>query len=109
MAARLRKGDAVVVISGPERGHRGEITEVFRKSNRAMVSGVNFRIRHEKEVPGRPAGIRRLEAPIHLSNLALVDPGSDLPTRVGFRFEEGEDGRRRRVRFAKRSGETIDG
>ena len=108
MAAKLRTGDRVVVISGPERGHRGEITRVFRKEQRALVANLNFVARHRKETPGKPGGIERVEAPIHLSNLALIDPREDVPTRVGFRFEE-KDGSRRRVRFAKRSGETIDG
>ena len=108
MAAKLRKGDRVVVISGPERGHRGEITKVIRKEQRAVVASLNFSVRHRRESPGKPAGIERFEAPIHLSNLALIDPRDDLPTRVGFRFVE-KDGVRRRVRFAKRSGESIDG
>ena len=108
MAAKLRKGDRVVVISGPERGHRGEITEIDRKEQRAVVSNLNYKVRHRRETPGKPAGIQRFEAPMHLSNLALIDPRDDRPTRVGFRFEE-RDGARRRVRFAKRSGEAIDG
>jgi large subunit ribosomal protein L24 len=108
MAAKLRTGDRVVVITGPERGNRGEITKVIRKEQRAVVSNLNFSVRHRRESPGKPAGIERFEAPIHLSNLALVDPRDDLPTRVGFRFEE-KNGVQRRVRFAKRSGESIDG
>ena len=107
MAARLRTGDRVIVISGPERGHRGEIVRIVRSEQRAVVSNLNFKVRHRKESAGKPAGIQRFEAPIHLSNLALIDPRDDVPTRVGFRFEERE-GKRRRVRFAKRSGEAID-
>jgi len=107
MAAKLRKGDRVIVISGPERGHRGQIEKVMPKEGRAIVSGVRIRVRHDKERPGRPAGIHRFEAPIHLSSLALVDPRDDVPTRVGFRFVE-TDGKRRRKRFAKKSGELID-
>ncbi len=108
MAAKLRTGDQVIVISGPSKGYRGEIERVLRSEGRAVVSNLNTRVRHEKEMPGRPAGIVRFSAPIHLSNLALVDPRDDVATRVGFRFEETEDGKRRRVRFAKRSGEPID-
>ena len=107
MAARLRRGDRVMVISGPERGYRGEILRVLREEQRAVVSQVNIRVKHRREAPGRPAGIDRQEAPVHLSNLAIIDPETDRPSRVGFRFEE-RDGKRRRVRFARRSGAVID-
>ncbi len=105
MAARIRKGDQVQVISGEEKGKRGEVTRVFPKENRAVVQGLRLVKRHQKpRGVGQPGGIVEQEAPIHLSKLALIDPKTDRPTRVGFR--RSEDGRK--VRFARKSGELID-
>jgi large subunit ribosomal protein L24 len=104
MAAKLRKGDQVVVIAGKDKGLKGEITRVLPKDNKAVVSGVNVAIRHQRQTQGSQGGRIAKEMPIELSNLALVDPKSGEPTRVGFRFENGD-----KVRYAKKSGETING
>ena len=104
MAAKLKKGDRVVVLAGRDRGKEGEILRVLPKENRAVVAGVNTVIRHTKQSQTSQGGRIPKEAPIDLSNVALIDPKDGGPTRVGFRFEEGK-----KVRFAKKSGETIDG
>jgi large subunit ribosomal protein L24 len=104
MAAKLKKGDRVVILAGRDKGKEGEILRVIPKENRAVVSGVNTVIRHRRQDQRSQGGRIPMEAPIDLSNLALIDPKDGGPTRVGFRFEEG-----RKVRFAKKSGETIDG
>jgi large subunit ribosomal protein L24 len=108
MAARIRKGDKVVVISGKDRGKTGEVLGVQPDVERAIVRGVNMGSRHQRQTASQSGGIITKEMPIHLSNLAHVDPKDDKPTRIGFRFE-GEGENRKKVRFAKRSGELIDG
>ena len=106
MAARIRKGDTVVVLSGSDRGKRGEVLQVRPKDERAVVKGVNIARKHTKaQGMGQPGGIIEQEATIHLSNLALLDPQTDKPTRVGFRMLD--DGRK--VRFARGSGTVIEG
>ena len=106
MAARIRKGDTVVVLSGSDRGKRGEVLQVRPKDERAVVKGVNIAKKHTKpQGMGQPGGIVEQEATIHLSNLALLDPKTDKPTRVGFRLLD--DGRK--VRFARGSGTVIEG
>ena len=105
MAARIRKGDKVVVVSGRDKGRSGEVIKVIPNEERALVRGVNMVTRHQRQTAAQEGGLIRKEAPIHLSNIALSDPDSGKPTRVGFKTLE--DGRK--VRFAKRSGETIDG
>ncbi len=104
MAARIRKGDEVVVISGRDKGQRGTVLRVMPDEGRALVSNVHMVVRHYRPTQSQHGGKVRKEAPIHLSNLALADPGDDKPTRVGFRLLE--DGRK--VRFARRSGEVLD-
>jgi len=105
MAARIRKGDTVAVISGADKGKRGEVLSVLPKANRAVVQGVNVAKRHTKPTGmGQPGGIVEREATIHLSNLMLVDSKTDKPTRVGFRVLE--DGRK--VRVAKATGNVIE-
>jgi large subunit ribosomal protein L24 len=105
MAARIRKGDTVAVISGSDKGKRGEVLQVLPKENRAVVQGVNIAKRHTKPTGmGRPGGIIEKEATIHLSNVMLVDPKSDKLTRVGFRVLE--DGRK--VRVAKATGNVVE-
>jgi large subunit ribosomal protein L24 len=104
MAAKLRKGDRVVVLAGKDKGKKGEITRVMPKDEKAVVSGINVAIRHERQSARAQGGRIAKEMPIALSNLALVDPKSGEATRVGFRFEDGK-----KVRFAKKSGETING
>jgi large subunit ribosomal protein L24 len=104
MAAKLKKGDKVVVLAGKDKGRKGDVTRVLPKEGKAIVSGVNVAIRHQRQTQATQGGRVAKEMPIDLSNLALLDPKSGEPTRVGFRIE-GD----RKVRFAKRSGETIDG
>ena len=105
MAARIRKGDTVVVITGTSKGRRGEVLQVMPKADRAVVQGVNLAKRHTKpRGVGQPGGIIEREATIHLSNLKLVDPKTDTPTRVGFRVLE--DGTK--VRVAKATGNVIE-
>ena len=104
MAAKLRKGDKVVVLAGKDKGKQGEITSVMPKDNKAIVDGVNIAIRHTRQSQNSQGGRVPKAMPIDLSNLALLDPKDSKPTRVGFRME-GD----RKVRFSKRSGEVIDG
>ena len=108
MAARIRKGDRVVVLTGRDKNRTGEVIEVRPDENRALVRGVNMVKRHQRQTANQEGGIISKEGPIHLSNLALADPKDGKPTRVGFKFVgEGRD--RKKVRFAKRSGVEIDG
>jgi large subunit ribosomal protein L24 len=105
MAAKIRKGDRVQVLTGRDKGKRGEVLRVMPTEARALVQGVHIVKRHLKpRGVGSPGGIQEKEAPIHLSNVALVDPKSDKPTRVGFRLLV--DGKK--VRVAKGSGEVLD-
>jgi large subunit ribosomal protein L24 len=101
---KIRRGDRVIVLTGREKGKTGEVVRVLRAQNRAVVQGLNMVRRHTRPRPGEPGGIVEKEAAIHLSNLAHVDPGTQRPTRIGYKFLE--DGRK--VRYAKRSGEVID-
>src|SRR5271165_524237 len=106
MAAKIRKGDRVVVTAGRDKGKTGEVRQVMPGEGRAVVAGVNLVRRHTKpSAQQTEGGILSKEAPIHLSNLALVDPKTGGPTRVGFKVLD--DGRK--VRVAKRSGDLIDG
>ena len=107
MAAKIRKGDKVVVLCGRDKGRSGEVIEVRPDQGRALVRGVNMVKRHQKQTAQQEGGIISKEGPIHLSNLALADPKDGKPTRVGFKFI-GEGDARRKVRIAKRSGVEID-
>jgi large subunit ribosomal protein L24 len=100
---KIRKGDRVVVMSGRDKGKKGEVFQVMPKDGRALVRGVNVVRRHQRQTAQQEGGIISKEAPIHLSNLALEDPSDGKPTRVGFKLLN--DGRK--VRIAKRSGEEI--
>ncbi len=102
---KIRKGDYVVVMAGKDKGKGGEVLKVLPRDNKAVVQGVNNIKRHQRQTPQQDGGIVTREAPIHISNLALEDPKDGKPTRVGFKTLK--DGRK--VRFAKRSGEVIDG
>ncbi|MCR9176599.1 MAG: 50S ribosomal protein L24 [Alphaproteobacteria bacterium] len=104
MAARIKKGDRVVVTTGRDKGKSGEVTRVIPKDNRVLVQGVNMIKRHQTQTQGQAGGIVEREAAIHVSNVMIADPKSGEPTRVGFKTLE--DGKK--VRFAKRSGEVID-
>jgi len=107
MAAKIRKGDKVIVLTGRDRGRTGEVIEV-RAEGRALVRGVNLVKRHQRQTAQQEGGIISKEATVHLSNLALADPKDGKPTRVGFKFVGEGDGKRK-VRVAKRSGVEIDG
>ena len=106
MAARIRKGDRVEVISGADKGKRGEVMRVLPKLNRAVVQGVRMATKHTKPTGmGQPGGIVEVEAAIDLSNLMLLDPKTDRRTRVGFRvLEDGS-----KVRIAKATGNVVEG
>jgi large subunit ribosomal protein L24 len=105
MAAKIKKGDNVVVVSGRDKGRSGEVVRVMPREDRALVRGINVVKRHQKQTMKEEGGIVRKELPIHLSNIAIADPKDGKPTRVGFKILD--DGRK--VRFAKRSGDLIDG
>jgi large subunit ribosomal protein L24 len=105
MAAKIRKGDKVVVLSGRDRGRTGEVIEVRPDEGRALVRGVNLVKRHQKQTAQQEGGIISKEAPVHLSNIAYADPKDGKPTRIGFKVLA--DGKK--VRIAKRSGAEIDG
>ena len=108
MAAKIRKGDKVVVLSGRDKGRSGEVFEVHPDAGTALVRGINMVKRHQKQTQAQEGGIISKEAPVHLSNIALADPKDGKPTRVGFKFV-GKGEARKKVRLAKRSGVEIDG
>ena len=102
--SNIRKGDNVVVISGSDKGKKGSVLKVFPKESRALIQGVNMVKRHQRQTQTQQAGIVTKEAPVHLSNVAHVDPKSGKATRIGIKTL----GDGRKVRFAKKSGEVID-
>jgi large subunit ribosomal protein L24 len=104
MAAKIKKGDRVIVTTGRDKGKKGEVMKVFPKENRALISGVNVVKRHQRQSQKEQGGIVTKELPVQLSNLAHIDPKSGNATRVGWKVL----GDGRRVRFAKKSGEVID-
>ena len=108
MAAKIRKGDKVIVLSGRDKGRTGEVVEVRPAAGRAVVRGINMVKRHQRQTAQQEGGIISKEGAVHLSNLALADPKDGKATRVGFKFV-GEGDARRKVRVAKRSGVEIDG
>jgi large subunit ribosomal protein L24 len=108
MAAKIRKGDKVIVLTGRDKGRTGEVVEVRPDAGRALVRGVNMVKRHQRQTAQQEGGIVSKEGTVHLSNLALADPKDGKPTRVGFKFV-GDGDARRKVRVAKRSGVEIDG
>jgi large subunit ribosomal protein L24 len=101
---KIRKGDKVVVLTGKDKGRSGDVTKVMPKDGKALVAGINMVKRHTRQSQTSEGGIISKEAPIQLSNLSIVDPKDGKPTRVGFRMEGDK-----KVRFAKRSGDLIDG
>ena len=103
MAAKIKKGDKVVVLAGKDKGKTGEVVAVHPKEERVVVSGVNVVKRHTRPTGMTEGGIVEKEAALHVSNVAHVDPKDGKPTRVGFKIVDGN-----KVRFAKRSGEVID-
>jgi large subunit ribosomal protein L24 len=105
-AARIKKGDSVVVLSGKDKGRTGTVAKVMPKDGKVVVDGINVAARHRKPTQANPqGGIDRIPAPMHISKVALADPKSGKPTRV--RFETGKDGKK--VRVAVKSGEKING
>ncbi len=104
MAAKIKKGDKVVVIAGKDKGRTGEVIKSIPSQNRVVVSGVNIMVKHTKPTQFDQGGIKRTEAPLHVSNVAHADPRDGKPTRVGFKTDD----KGRKVRVAKRSGESID-
>ncbi|HEX4182777.1 MAG TPA: 50S ribosomal protein L24 [Caulobacteraceae bacterium] len=105
MAAKIKKGDRVIVLAGKDKGRQGQVLRVLPKDNRVVVAGVNMVKRHTRPSQGDPqGGIKNKEAALHISNVAFVDPKSGEPTRVGFRIDGDK-----KVRVAKKSGEVIDG
>jgi large subunit ribosomal protein L24 len=104
MAAKIRKGDNVIVLSGRDRGRRGEVIQVMPDEGRALVRGIHMVKRHQRQSAAQDGGIISKESSIHLSNLAIADPKDGKPTRVGFKVMA--DGKK--VRVAKRSGAELD-
>ena len=104
MAAKIKKGDKVIVLAGKDRGAEGEVVDVMPKEARVVVRGVNIVKKHQRQTQTEQGGIITKEAPLHISNVALKDPSTGKPTKVGFKIEDGK-----KVRVAKASGEVIDG
>ena len=105
-AAKIKKGDQVIVLSGKDKGRTGTVVRVMPKDGKVVVAGVNIATRHKKATQANPqGGLERKEAPLHVSKVAILDPKDGKATRV--RFETGKDGKK--VRVAARSGEKIDG
>jgi large subunit ribosomal protein L24 len=105
MAAKIKKGDRVIVLAGKDKGRQGPVLKVLPKDDRVFVGGINMVKRHTRPTQADPqGGIKNKEAALHISNVAFVDPKSGEPTRVGFRLQDGK-----KVRVAKKSGEVIDG
>ena len=105
MDLKIKRGDTVVVISGKEKGKRGEVERVLPREGRVVVGGVNVRTRHARPTQNNQQGLYTFAAPIHVSNVMLIDPSSGEPTRVGYRFTDAGE----KIRVAKVSGEDIDG
>lgn len=114
----VKKGDTVIVMRGKEAPYfengkkvytKGRVIKVYPKENRALVEGVNMVKKHARPSQANPqGGIIEMEAPIHLSNLMLEDPKTKEPTRVGYKFIEDKNGKKKKVRYAKKSGEILD-
>ncbi len=105
MAAKLKKGDNVIVLAGKDKGKKGKISEVLPHEGKAVVDGINLVRRHQKQNQTQEGGIITKPAPIQLSNLAIEDPKDGKPSRVGFKIDDNG----KKMRFAKRSGEVFDG
>ena len=104
MSAKIIKGDKVIVLTGKDKGKTGEVTKIFKKTNKAIVSGINMAIKHLKQSEKDAGGRIPKEAQIHISNLALIDPKNNKATKVGFKIVDGK-----KVRISKKSGELING
>lgn len=104
MAAKIKKDDTVIVLTGKDKGREGNVLQVMPTEDKVLVQGINIVARHTRPSQAQSGGIIRKEAPMHISNVALKDPKTGKATRVGFKMEDGK-----KVRFAKASGEVIDG
>ena len=100
---KIKKGDQVVVTTGRDKGRRGEVIQVLREENRVLVQGCNMVKRHTRPTQSSPGGIINKEAPLHISNVAHIDPDSGSATRVGYEVKDGK-----KVRIARRSGKALD-
>ena len=100
---KIKKGDQVVVTTGRDKGRRGEVIQVLREENRVLVQGCNMVKRHTRPPPASPGGIINKAAPLHISNVAHIDPDSGSATRVGYEVKDGK-----KVRIARRSGKALD-
>ena len=100
---KIKKGDEVVVTTGRDKGRRGEVIEVRRSENRVLVQGCNIVKRHTRATQTNPGGIVNKEAPLHISNVSLIDPDSGMATRVGYEIKDGK-----KIRIARRSGKALD-
>jgi large subunit ribosomal protein L24 len=105
MALKIKRGDTVQVISGKEKGQRGEVREVLPNKNRVVIEGINERTRHARPTQQNQQGLYTFNAPVDISNVMLVDPSSGEPTKVGYRFTDSGE----KVRVGKKSGKDIDG
>ena len=105
MGLKIKRGDTVQVISGKEKGRRGEVREIIPKKNRVVIEGINERTRHARPSQQNQQGLFTFNAPVDLSNVMLVDPNSGEPTKVGYRFTDSGE----KVRVGKKSGKDIDG
>ena len=100
----IRKGDTVLVIAGDDKGKKGKVLEIFQEKNRAVVEGINIVTKHTKPSAGKPeGGLKKTEAALHVSNLQLVDPATDKPTRIGRKLND----KSKLQRFSKKTGEFI--
>ena len=100
---KIKKGDQVIVTTGRDKGRRGEVTQVLREENRVLVQGCNMVKRHTRPTQTNPGGIINKEAPLHVSNVAHIDPDSGSATRVGYEVKDGK-----KIRIARRSGKALD-
>jgi large subunit ribosomal protein L24 len=105
MGLKIKRGDTVQVMSGKEKGRRGEVREVIPKKNRVVIEGINERTRHARPSQQNQQGLYTFNAPVDISNVMLVDPSSGEPTKVGYRFTDSGE----KVRVGKKSGKDIDG
>ncbi len=104
-AAKIKKGDTVIVLSGKDKGKQGEVTRAMPRDSKVVVSGINMMARHRKPSQTNPqGGIDRIEAPMHISKVAIADPKTRKPTRVRFEVKDGK-----KIRVAVKSGETLNG
>lgn len=99
---RIKKDDMVIVLSGQDKGKKGKVLKTFPKAGRVIVEGINIQTKHQKQTPKEAAEIKHVEGPIDASNVMLLDPKTNEPTRVGYKVDSGK-----KVRVSKKSGEEI--